>query len=328
MPANLPPDYFEAEERYRRARSTEEKLVALREMLAIIPKHKGTEKIQADIKRRMAKLRQQPRKRQKPSRSTIDHIEREGAGQVALIGLPNSGKSTILAAVTNACPEIADYPFSTLKPLLGMMRFEDIQIQLVDLPPLSAEYTEPWVFNIIRYCDLALLVMDLSNPSPEKGLLEALEILEEANIHLAGEHKGSETDQKTMIKKAVIIGAKLDVNDARLHLRSLTEACREEFLIVPISVKTGEGLEEMGRVVFDALGIIRIYTKQPGKKPDLAQPYVLPKGSTILDVAETIHRDFVEKLKYVRIWGSGKFDGQQVQRDHVVEDGDVIEIHL
>jgi len=325
MPANLTPEYLAAEARYRAAKTDQEKLEALREMLKTIPKHKGTEKLQADIKRKIAQLRTAPKKRG-PSRTVLDYIEREGAGQVALAGLPNSGKSSILGKLTNARPEVADYPFSTLKPLPGMMEFEEIQIQLIDLPPLSREYTEGWVYSHIRYADLVLLVLDLGAEDPEGDLLELLSLLEEVKLHLTPEPEEG-LDEGTMVKRGLICGTKLDLPGAREHLVKIEEAS-VGLPIVALSTATGEGLEEFRRAVFAALEIIRIYTKEPGKKPDMERPYILPRGSTVLDVARAIHQDFAKRLKYAQLWGSGKFDGQRVPRDHEVQDGDIVEIHI
>ena len=325
MPANLTPEYLAAEERYRAARTDQERLEALREMLRTIPKHKGTEKLQAEIKRKIAQLRTAPKKRG-PSRTVLDYIEREGAGQVALAGLPNCGKSSLLAKLTNARPEVADYPFSTLRPLPGMMEFEDIQIQLIDLPPLSREYTEPWVYSHIRYADLVLAVLDLGAEDPESDLLELLDLLEGAKIRLAPEPEIG-VDSGIAVKRGLLVGTKLDLPGAREHLATLEEMGLE-LPLVALSTISGEGLEEFKRAVFEALRIIRVYTKEPGKKPDMEQPYILPRGSTVLDVARAIHQDFARKFRYAQVWGSGKFDGQRVPRDHEVQDGDIVEIHI
>jgi len=325
MPANLTPEYLAAEARYRAAKTDRERLEALREMLRTIPKHKGTEKLQAEIKRKIAQLRSAP-KRRGPARTVLDYIEREGAGQVALAGLPNSGKSTLLARLTNARPEVADYPFSTLRPLPGMMEFEDIQIQLIDLPPLSREYTEPWVYSHIRYSDLVLLVLDLGAEDPEGDLLELIDLLEGAKFHLAAEPKTNERiDSGAAVKRGLLVGTKLDLPGARERLAALEGT---ELPLVALSTASGEGLEEFKRAVFSALRIIRVYTKEPGKKPDMEQPYILPRGSTVLDVARAIHQDFARKFRYAQLWGSGKFAGQRVPRDHPLQDGDIVEIHI
>ena len=333
MPANLPPHYFKAEERFRQAKTPEDKIKALREMFAIMPKHKGTDHLQADIKRRIAQVsREAERKAHIGRAGSKDHIEREGAGQAVLVGVPNSGKSALVAAVTHARPKVAEYPFSTFDPLSGMMPFEDIQIQLVDLPPLSEAYTPSWMFNIIRTADLVLLTVDLSPPpeteAPEEQILTLMGFLEDAHILLTGEEVEEDFNAPMLSKKALLIGTKSDTDGAGERIRALREMYGEEFRIVPVSIQTGAHVEEMRRAIFETLNLVRIYTKAPGKKPDMKTPYVLPRGSTVLDVAEAIHRDFVERFKSARIWGSEKYQGQQVQRNHLVEDGDVIEVHV
>jgi hypothetical protein len=325
MPANLTPEFLKARERFNASQTPEEKLAALEEMLTTIPKHKGTEKMQADIKRRIAKLRdaQAVVVRKRSRSSSYDHIDRAGAGQVVLVGPPNSGKSSLLAALTNARPEIGDYPFSTIFPVPGMMRFEDISIQLIDLPPITTEFTEPWVYNLIRDCDLCLLVLDGSLPEEvlHESLKEILSILEEQHIRLA-ESKQECEDLRTKVIPCRLVLTKKD-RAATIHGQRILD-----YPVTSVSTTTGAGLDDLRRLVFAVLRIIRIYTKLPGRPPDLNEPYTLPSGSTILDAVRIVHREFVEKLKYVRIWGSGKFDGQQVPTDHPLQDKDIIEIHL
>ena len=330
MPANLTPDYLAAEKRYRAVRDPAEKLELLREMLRLIPKHKGTEKLQAGLKQKIAKFQSLTQRGKRGGRTeAYDHVEKEGAGQVALVGLPNSGKSSIVVAATNARPEVADYPFSTFKPLPGMMPFEDIQIQLVDLPPISSEYTEPWVFGIIRTTDLAALTVDLSQPTPVVSVTNALAILEEHHLVLAHRAEQEKPGSSVATNKALILGTKCDVPDAENRFEELQETYGEEYPMLPVSVTTGKHLEAMKRAMFDALDVVRVYTRQPHqRKADLGAPYILPRGSTVADAARAIHKDMLDKMKFARIWGSERFDGQPVQRDHVVEDRDIIEIHL
>ncbi|GBC82178.1 GTPase Obg [bacterium HR10] len=334
MPANLTPEYLEAERKFRAATTREEKLAALEEMLATIPKHKGTEKMQADIRRRIARLRQEAERRPGTARrKPFYHIEREGAGQVVLVGPPNSGKSSLLARLTHATPEIADYPFTTRVPLPGMMEFENVQIQLVDMPPLAPSYTEPWMLALVRQADAALLVFDLADDDVLTKAEETLLLLERANLHLRTPSaldplSTAEGGRASPVKRALVIGTKSDLPGARETLELVREWLGARFRVLPVSARTGENLEPLRREVYDLLGIIRVYTKEPGKKPDLTTPFVLKRGSTVADIARAIHRDFVQRLKYARIWGAGKFDGQLVHRDHVLEEGDIVELHV
>ena len=327
MPANLPPDYYAAERRYREASSIQEKTDILREMLAIMPKHKGTEHLQGDLKRRIAKLNSQAQKKQATTRSSgLDHISREGAGQVVLVGPPNSGKSSILSGLTNAHSEVADYPFSTFKPVQGMMPFEDIQVQLIDLPPVSPEYRESWMYNIIRLADLVLLVIDLLAQTPEGQVLETTGILEEHKVRL--QREGERRPQGSVATKTtILVGNKADVVGARKKGEELLLTYGDDFPCLFISIKNQSNVRELRKTIFQGLRVIRVYTKTPGKKSNLTKPYILSLGTTVMDAARTIHKELAESIKYARLWGSDKYDGQRVERDHVLEDGDIIEIH-
>ena len=324
MPANLTADFKKARERLQAANTPEQKLAALEEMLTTIPKHKGTDKMQADIKKRIAKLRESGGGGKKGQRPGYDHIPKEGAGQVVLIGAPNCGKSSLLAAVTNAKPEIASYPFSTQIPVPGMMGFEDVAIQLIDLPPLTADYTESWVYGLIRAADLALLLIE--SAEAELAVVhigEILHLLGNRHLSLAASGEPAAEDERVREIPCRVVLSKADlVGDGVVAVPDGTL-----FETIVTSSDSGAGLDRLRRAVFDALRVVRIYTKLPGHKPDMEEPYTLTIGSTVLDAVRLVHRDFVDQLKYVRIWGSGRFDGQQVPSDHIVEDGDIIEIH-
>lgn len=325
MPANLTPEYLAAEKHFKSAKTTEERMVALEEMLATIPRHKGTEKLQADLKRRLSKLRTAQEKRPVSRAGILHRVEKEGAGQVVLVGAPNSGKSLLLRCLTHARPEVADYPFTTRVPQPGMMAFEEIQIQLVDLPPVHPDFPEPWLYQIIRNADAALLVVDLSDPD----LLEDLEItlgeLQNAKVQLGQGPLPSFPGGPS--KRALLVGNKLDASGARENLKILEELYGARFPIRKVSGETGEGLEELRRSVFELLELIRVYTKAPGKKPELTAPYVLKRGSRLIDLAAHVHKDFVVQLKFARVWGHGKFEGQMVNRDYLLADKDVVELH-
>lgn len=327
MPANLTPEFLAARDRLNRAKTDEERLDALQEMLATIPKHKGTEKMQADIKRRIAKLKEKlEQARRSGKRGGVTYnVEREGAAQVALVGPPNSGKSSLLSTLTNAVSSVAPYPFSTLKPIPGMLEFEDIQIQLLDLPPIHRDYTEGWVYGFVRLADAALLCLDLSTPSWREEAEEVLELLKEHHILLTlGPSR--QVDWRTVERKALAVGLKRDLAQERVE--PFLAWAEGRLPAVAASTVTGEGLEELRRGIFAAAGIIRIYTKKPGQAPDFSKPYTVREGTTVLEFVEQIHKDFVSRLRYVRLWGSGRFDGGQVPLDHQLQDKDVVEIHL
>ena len=325
MPANLTPIYLEAERRFKSAKTTEEKIAALEEMMATIPRHKGTEKMQAELKRRLSKLRAEAARRP-PTRAGVTHrVEKEGVGQVALVGPPNAGKSLLVRRLTHAQPEVADYPFTTRVPLPGMMPFEDVQIQLVDLPPVHPDFPESWLYQIIRNADAALLVVDLSDPDLLEDIEMALGQVANAKVQL---HEGEMPNTPGWLRKRTLLVAnKIDASGALENLKILRDLYDKRFALTRVSAETGEGLDVLRQAVFEMLEVIRVYTKAPGKKLELVAPYVLKRGSHLIDLAVHVHHDFLAQLKYARLWREGRFDGQMVNRDHVLEDKDVVELH-
>jgi ribosome-interacting GTPase 1 len=338
MPANLTPQYLAAEKRFKEAVTLQEKIESLEEMMATIPKHKGTEKMRADLRRRMAKLNaEKDQKHGTAKGATFYSVAREGAGQVLLAGSPNVGKSSLLAALTHATPEIADYPFTTQLPQPGMMAFENIQVQLVDMPPVARELYKPWMGSILRHADLVLLVVDLSSDDLLDEVQEVVEILSGSKIRLTGRHSSAiaELEPGQASCKTLVIANKLDAPAAREGLSILQEFYESQYVILPASCSTREGLDVVPRTVFDALEVVRVHTKIPGKKADLATPpFVLKHGSTVLDIARAVHRDFEHSLRYARLWSSERslrpqrHDGQMVERSHQLEDGDILELHV
>ena len=325
MPANLTPDYLSAEQRFKSAKTTEEKVAAIEEMMATIPRHKGTEKMQADLKRRLSKLRAEQARRPTSRIGIIHRVEKEGAGQVVLVGPPNSGKSQLVRQLTHATPEVADYPFTTRAPLPGMMRFEDTQVQLVDLPPVHPDFPESWLYQIIRNADAALLVVDLSDPDLLEDLETTLGQVANAKVKL---DSGELPDVPGWLKKPTLLVAnKIDASAATDDWAILRELYGDRFEMLAVSADTDEGLETLRRQAFELLGVIRIYTKAPGKKLERTAPYILKCGSSLIDLAAHVHHDFLAQLKYARLWRAGRFDGQMVNRDHLLEDKDVVELH-
>ncbi len=327
MPANLPPDYYAAERRYRETADIQEKIDILREMLAIMPKHKGTEHLQGDLKRKIAKLQSQNRKKQvRGSGPSLDHIPREGAGQVVLVGMPNSGKSSMLTVLTHAHSEVADYPYSTFKPVPGMMPFEDIQIQLIDLPPVSKRYTESWVYNIIRLADLVLLLVDFSTDQFKNHFSETCTQLDAHKISLCRE--GESKPRGTIAYKSTILaGTKMDDPLSYNNVEKFKSIEGADFPVCPFSIHDPQKIDALKKAIFKSLRIIRIYTKTPGEKIKYDQPYVLPLGTTVFQGAKEIHKELAERMRYARLWGSDKYKGQRVERDYVIQDRDIIEIH-
>lgn len=327
MPANLTPQYKKAEDSFRSAATDPERIEALEEMMRLIPKHKGTEKMQADIKRRLKKLRSGSGKKGGARHAApVYYVKKEGAGQIALTGPPNSGKSLLLGKLTHATPEVADYPFTTRLPQPGMMPFETIQIQLVDLPPLDWEYSESWLPQAVRNADAVALVLNLGDPEVLEHLIGVVDLLEKAKVSVG--RAPEKLPHGFLHKRTLVVANGCDAPKADETLQVLRELEREKFdCFIAVSALTGENLDGLRRAFFDLLEIVRVHTKTPGQKAALDAPYVFPRGSTVLDVAEHVHKDVAASMKYARLWGEGKYDGQMVQRDYVVEDNDIIELH-
>jgi ribosome-interacting GTPase 1 len=326
MPANLTPEYFKAEKWFREATTTDEKILALEQMLSVMPKHKGTDHLKADLRRKLSKLKEVPVQKGKGKHVDVFHIPRSGSGQIALIGTPNSGKSSIVATLTNAKVNVADFPFATTAPVPGMMTFEDVQIQLIDTPPITADFISPGQVGTYRNCDVIGIVIDLS-ADVEEQLGICLDFLESRRLLVDAETSAVDEQGNALAKKAFCICTKSDIAKAGA-VDKLKQSCKYPFEFVEISTKTGEGLEELAAMFFKLLGIIRIYAKPPGKPADMGDPFTLPAGSTVMDLATAIHRELAGKLKFARIWGTGVYDGQNAQRNHILNDKDIIELHF
>ena len=327
MPANLPPDYKEAERRFREASSHEEKLAALREMLALLPKHKGTDKLQADLRRRVSKLEEEGEQARKRGGHRFDpgHVRREGAGQWVLVGPPNAGKSALVRALTHAHPEVAPYPFTTRTPLPGMMPFEDVQVQLVDTPAVTVEHAEPYVPNLVHTADGVLVVLDVAADDLDQDWRVAQGLLERARVWPRA--RPVPADPLIIVKPVLVALNKSDLDRDGTFV-SLARETIGAFPCRACSAEHGAGLEDLKQALFAELCRVRIYAKEPGKKPDRQRPFVLSSGATVHDLAKAVHKDVAERLKFARIWGAARFDGQQVDRDHVLSDRDVVELHV
>ena len=357
MPANLSPEYKQAEAEFRKAREPKARLRWLHEMLRTIPKHKGTERLQADIKTKIKQLTDEatgPKKSGAARSGPPQAVRPEGAAQVALVGPPNAGKSSLLAKLTGAHTEIGPYPFTTKHPIPGMLPCEDVHFQLVDLPPISRDFMEPWYSNALQSADAAFLVVDLADPECTDHVVAIRERLHERNVTLqeswpfsptvCGEAGGVSAttvgrvddvdgegddvpDPFRVYLPTLLVANKRDLDPDPEEVAVLEEIVGVKYPAVAVSATTGEGLDQLGPMLFRGLGIVRVYTKAPGRHADAQRPYTLRSGATVKDIAQLVHREIAAALKFARVWGSGQFDGQQVGPEHVLKDRDVVELH-
>lgn len=358
MPTNVSAEYKKAKAAFQEAREPAERLACLKEMLRTLPKHKGTEHVQADIKTRIKELTDELAgpKKGGAKKGPVYAVRPEGAAQVVLIGPPNSGKSSLHVRLTGSQAEVGPYPHTTQVPLPGMLPNEDVYLQLIDLPPVSATYMEPWMPNALQPARAALLVIDLAVAGCLENVASAIDRLKQKRVHLTERWKGTldgamlipgtwfeaehrqgedapddlEEDEDDLFRidlPTLLIVNKCDAGMDPEEVLVFEELLGVRFPAVAVSAETGEGLDRIGPLLLHGLGIIRIYTKIPGKPPDMKRPYTLFAGDTVLDAARLVHREMAETLKYARIWGSAKFDGQQVGRDYVLGDRDIVELH-
>jgi ribosome-interacting GTPase 1 len=330
MAANLTPQYLEAEAEYKKAQTAEERLACLRKMFALLPKHKASEKLQAELKTKISDMREEAEKeRHKSKKGGVSYkIPRQGAGQYVLVGAPNAGKSRLLTRLTRAAPEVAPYPFTTREPSAGMMDWEDVRVQLIDLPPITADVMEGFVSSMVRSADAALLLVDLADDDGPFAAQAVLEKLAETKTVLVREPPPEITDYSVEYVRTLLVANKSDADGASDRLDVVREMFDPVFPIHVIAAEHGDGLEELRAEIYKFLNVIRVYTKHPGKPPDTSSPFTCPAGSTLVEFAGLVHRDFAENLKSARIWGTGVFDGQTVKRDHVLHDKDIVELHV
>ena len=331
MPANLTADYKAAEQKYREARTPKDKLEALQEMLRTIPKHKGTDHMQADIKKRISAMKKESGKKSVKSIHSL-YVKPEGLGQVFLLGAPNAGKSTLLDVLTNARPTVADFPFTTVMYKPGMMRYVDVWVQLVDMPPISSQAMLPWIPSVVRYGDAALFVLSLASDDILTEAEDVLDILEKGKVRLArrGEETGMFDDGMSALK-TLLVCTNCEAPDADYRLELLQDLLGDGAFDLEL-LDTRDDPESVDRLrerIYQMMGKVRVYTKQPGKQPDLKDPFVVRAGTTLEELAGKIHKDIRARLQYARIWSQDDRDlsGLRVARDYVVQERDIIEIH-
>ncbi|MGE4000823.1 MAG: GTPase [Planctomycetaceae bacterium] len=334
MPANLTPQYKKAEDAYRRAQSAEERVGCLEEMLRLIPKHKGTTHMQADLKTRLKETRAEIETEKSAGKSTRSfRIPRQGAGTVILLGGPNAGKSRILKELTNAAPEVAEYPFTTREPLPGMMPWEDVKVQLIDTPPVTESHLEPYITGYVRSADLVLLCFDGGSDDAPEQTAEVVAQLDSRKTRLSTWSGFDEEDYSIVHVKTLMAVTRGDDPDAAERLAFFREimagtpAAGSEFPSVAVELERADSIQELRNRIYETLNVIRVYTKKPGKPAEYEDPYTLPHGGTVEDLAVKVHRDLADSLKHAKIWGTSAQDGQTVGREHVLTDRDLVELH-
>ena len=330
MPANLTQQYHKAEEEYRRAATPDEELRCLQVMLRELPKHKGTDKLQADLKQKISKAKKDAEQQKKSGGKRAGfRLPRQGAGRAVIIGGPNAGKSQLLCSLTRATPEVAAYPFTTHEPVPGMMPFEDVTVQLIDTPPITADVLDPNTLGLIRGADLVLLLVDLGSDDGVEHLQDVLARLEQTKTRLSNESRLDEEDVGLSYTKTFLLLNKLDHPEAGDRRALLDEFCPTDFREFAISAQDTSTLDELRRAIYESLDVVRVYTKLPNaKQPDYDRPFTIRRGGTLLEVAELVHKDFVNNLKHARVWGSDVHPGTTVKGDYVVHDKDVVELHM
>lgn len=334
MPANLPPQYYELERQFRAERDTAEKLRMAQELFAMMPKHKGTDKLQAEMKAKISQLKKElaggVKKGGGPARvEQADHVEREGAGQVVLIGPPNTGKSSIIASVTHAKPLVADFPYTTREVTPGMMQYETIRIQLIDTPPISPEQFETYLLGIVRNADLVCLVAGMDEDDCADKIQYVIDKLKERRVALTNRPHDPEAIENAGVafKPTLLAAHKIFEDGAEARLEKL-KGRFPDYPVVGTSILDDDSMAAFRKAVFDGLHIIRVFTKQIGHEADFDDPIILKPGATVEAAAFHLHKDFAFKLQFAKIWGAGKFPGQRVQKTFVLSDGDIVEFHI
>jgi len=329
MPANLTPQYRKAEVAYRQAQSVEERVECLGELLKLIPKHKGTEKLQADLKTKLKETKAEAITENTAAKKGPSYrFPHQGAGKAVLIGGPNSGKSRIVKQLTNAEPEVAIFPFTTREPSPAMMPWEDVMVQLIDTPPMTAAHVETYMIDMVRSADLAILCFDGSSDDAPEDTHAVIEQLRSRKTVL-GNYSGFDEDDFSIVHlKTLLVVTREDNPDCELRLEFLKELNPFQFAFKKVELDREESCEELRSEIFQALDVIRVYTRAPGKPAVYKDPFTIERGGTVEELALKVHRELAKNLKFAKVWANQSNNGQTVSRDHILYDRDLVELHV
>lgn len=328
MPTNLPPEFYQAEKYFKEAATPEEKYTALEELLKTIPKHKGTDKLRAEYRKKLSKFKSQTQSKKKISRHESHfHIEKEGDGRVIVVGAANVGKSALVGKLTHASPEVSDSPFSTWVPTPGMLIYNGVHLQLLDTPAIDRDYIEPEFVDLIKHSNLILLLLDLQ-AYPIQQFQKSLEVLEKHRIY-PHHKKTKDSEKRDYFVPIVVVVNKDDGESLDEEFEVLNELLKEEgWVLLPVSVKENRNIDEMMQFIIREMRIIRVYSKKPHEDANMSRPFILHSDSNVGEFAAKVHKDFTANLKSARVWGKGVRDGQMVGKDHLLHDGDIVELHI
>jgi len=389
MPANLPAEaqhkWYEASQ----ARKPEEKIEKLREFLSLVPKHKGTENLRAQVKRKIAILRREiaEKKQKKAGKGGPKFfVEKEGDAQIVILGPTNVGRSSLLSLLTNAKVEISSYQYTTREPTPGMFQYQDLQFQIVEAPALMEGSADGGAWGLqtlaaARNADGLILMVDLSQDPVEQFSMVSRELerariltrepkarieierkhvgaglriivlgrlldctlrdveqlfkgygTHDATVKIRGEATVDDVEdaifEGTVYRPTIVIANKADFSGAARKLEQLKGFVGEKMKILPVSCQAKSGLEKLGSEIFEMLGMIRVYTKEPNERFPSEKPFTIRRGSTVFDLARRIHSDFYEQFSYAKVWSKRlRFSPQKVGGSFNLEDGDTVEIH-
>jgi len=328
VPANLTPQYHKAEREYRTAETAVDRVQCLETMLRIIPKHKGTDRLQGELRAKLKEARVEVQVEASAPKSTRTfRISKQGAGTVFIIGPPNSGKSRLVAELTNAEPNVEPYPFTTREPLSAMMPVHDVMVQLVDTPPVTASNLEPYLLNFVRSSELTILCFNGSSDDAPQEVFDVIEQFRQRKTVLSAESGFDDDDFSIVHVPTLLVLTHAADEDVDIRREFFSELSPPELPIALVDFDQGIHIEELRAAIYEALSVIRVYTKRPGQSADSEAPLTFPQGATVEDFALKLHQDLFDTLQFAKVLSRGSDNYTRVNRDYELSDGDTVELH-